>query len=171
MTNRSRIMFIAISLLVFFGATSVQQAQAQLPFPIPTTPATDSKNPSPELIGQLTKGLNVTPEQAVGGSGALFGLAKSRLKPEDFTKVSDVVPGIDGLLKAAPKPKQGSAGMLGAMGGMLPGKVGGLASVAGSFKSLGLSPSMATKFVPIMAKFVEGKGGASVGNLLAGALK
>jgi hypothetical protein len=30
---------------------------------------------------------------------------------------------------------------------------------------------MAAKFVPIMAKFVEGKGGASVGNLLAGALK
>jgi hypothetical protein len=35
----------------------------------------------------------------------------------------------------------------------------------------GLSPNMAGKLVPIMAKFVEAKGGASVGNLLAGALK
>lgn len=171
MTNRSRIMFIAISLLVFFGATSAQQAQAQLPFPIPTTPATDSKNPSPELIGQLTKGLNVTPEQAIGGSGALFGLAKTRLKPEDFTKVSDAVPGMDGLLKAAPKPKEGGMGALSALSGALPGKAGGLASAATSFKSLGLSPDMAVKFVPIMTKFVKVKGGAGVADLLSGALK
>jgi len=45
------------------------------------------------------------------------------------------------------------------MGEMLPGKAGGLASVAGSFKSLGLSPEMATKFLPIMTKFVNVKGG------------
>jgi hypothetical protein len=68
-----------------------------------------------------------------------------------------------GLLDAAPKPKQGAAGAMGAMGDMLPGKAGGLASVAGSFKSLGLSPEMATKFVPILTKFVNLKrrGGVS----------
>jgi hypothetical protein len=91
------------------------------------------------------------------------------LKPEEFLKVSDAVPGMDGLLKAA--PKQESADALGALSSMLPGKAGGLASVAGSFKSLGLSPAMALKFVPIMTKFVDVKGGASVGKLLAGALK
>jgi hypothetical protein len=79
---------------------------------------------------------------------------------------------MDGLLKAAPKPKpEGATGALSAIGGVLPGKAGGIASVAGSFKSLGLSPEMATKFVPVMAQFVKLKGGASVANLLTGALK
>jgi len=50
------------------------------------------KTPSPELVGQLTRGLSIKPEQAVGGAGALFGLAKSRLNPGDFTKVANVVP-------------------------------------------------------------------------------
>ena len=50
----------------------------------------------------LTKDLNVTPKQATGGAGALFGLAKSRLKPDQFSQVAAAVPGMDGLLKAAP---------------------------------------------------------------------
>jgi hypothetical protein len=187
----------------------VQMPKAQIPAQLPQ--ATEAQNPSPELIDNLTKELSITPAQAIGGSGALFGLAKSRLKPEEFAKVSDAVPGMDGLLKAAPKPASagglgamsnamsGQAGGLGAMSGVLPGKAGalgaikevlpgktggadavssvlpgkpgGLASVDDSFKSLGFSPDMAGKFVPIMTKFVEAKGGASVGNLLSGALK
>src|SRR5215218_7921665 len=157
MTNKVRITLLAVLLFVCFGAAS-----AQLPKPLPKaqSPATQVKgltNPSPELVGKLTKELSITPEQAIGGSGALFGLAKSRLKPEDFTKVSDAVPGMDGLLKAAPKPKGGSMAALGALSTVLPGKAGGLASVATSFKSLGLSPEMAVKFVPVMTKFVKVK--------------
>jgi hypothetical protein len=129
------------------------------------------KNPSPELVGQLTKGLSITPQQATGGAGSLFGLAKSRLKPAEFGQISKVVPGMDGLLKSAPKSKSGAAGVLGSVGSALPGQAGGLASVAGAFKSLGLSPEMASKFVPIMTKFVEGKGGANLGSLLGGVLK
>ena len=129
------------------------------------------KNPSPELIGQLTKGLSITPEQAIGGSGALFGLAKTKLNADQFTKVAKVVPGMDGLLGAAPKPTSGGAGALSSMGAMLPGKAGGIASLAGSFKSLGLSPSMAAKFVPIMTKFVNVKGGTEVADLVSGVWK
>jgi predicted anti-sigma-YlaC factor YlaD len=54
---------------------------------------------------------------------------------------------------------------------MLPGKAGGIASLAGSFKSLGLSPSMAAKFVPIMTKFVNVKGGTEVADLVSGVWK
>jgi hypothetical protein len=170
MSNKTRITLIAVCFFIYFGYFGLaisQQALAQIPNPIAQAP--DAKNPSPELVGKLTKELSITPEQAIGGSGALFGLAKSRLNPGEFAKISGVVPGMDGLLKAA--PKQESGGPLGAISGALPGKAGGLASVAGSFKSLGLSPDMASKFVPIMTKFVEAKGGASVGNMLAGALK
>jgi hypothetical protein len=66
------------------------------------SPAQPSKNSSSELVGQLTKGLSVTRTQARGGAGALFALAKSRLSGEEFSKVSAAVPGMNGLLKAAP---------------------------------------------------------------------
>ena len=169
MTNRRPITLVAaVTLLACFGAAGAQQARAQTP----AARTAGARTPSPELVGRLTKELSVTPEQAVGGAGALFGLAKSRLKPEDFTKVAGVVPGMDGLLKAAPKPKQGGAeDALSTLGSVLPGKAGGLASVAGAFKSLGLPPETAIKFVPIMTKFVDLKGGAGVAKLLGGALK
>jgi hypothetical protein len=60
---------------------------------------------------------------------------------------------------------------MGALGATLPGNAGGLASLAGPFKSLGMSPDMATKMIPILTKFVGNHGGADAGSLLAGALK
>ena len=127
---------------------------------------------SQELIGQLTKALSVTPAQATGGAGALFGLAKSRLSPADFGKVAASVPGIENLIKSAPAVSGNPAASgLSGIANSLPGGLGGLASVAGSFQKLGLSPQMAAKFVPIIGKFVESKGGAAVAKLLTGALK
>ena len=131
------------------------------------SPATDASAASPELVGMLTKALSVTPAQASGGAGALFGLAKTRLNPADFGKVAESVPGIDGLMKSAPaaSSSKGLAG-LGSVGGM-----SGLASVAGPFKKLGMSPDMIAKFVPVLTKFVGAKGGSDTASLLAGALK
>jgi Protein of unknown function VcgC/VcgE (DUF2780) len=152
-----------VTYLVAFIALAAGQASAQAPA------TTLAKTPSPELVGMLTKGLGVTPEQATGGAGALFGLAKSRLKPDEFSQVAAAVPGMDGLLKAAPKQAGGSS--VGSLSSALPGGAGGLASVAGSFKSLGLSPEMASKFVPLLTQFVQSKGGANAASLLLGALK
>jgi len=169
MTNRVRIRILTICLLACFGTASAQEPRPKAQ--LPAAQGADSRNPSPELVGKLTKELSITPEQAIGGSGALFGLAKGKLKPEDFTKVADVVPGMDGLLKATPKPKKEGSDMLSSVGSMLPGKAGALASVAGSFKELGMSPDMAVKFLPIMTKFVDLKGGAGAAKILSGALK
>jgi hypothetical protein len=129
------------------------------------------------LVVHLTKQLGVSEEQATGGSGAIFGLAKSRLSPSDFSQVAGVVPEMDSLLGAAPKAesKGGVSGaassaassMLGSGGGSL----GGLASLAGPFSQLGLSPDMIGKFVPSILEFVGGKGGSGVQSLLAGVLK
>lgn len=76
---------------------------------------------SPELVGQLTQGLSVTPQQATGGAGALFGLAKSKLSPADFGKIAAVVPGMDSFLKAAPSTGGGSG--LSSLTDSLPGNV------------------------------------------------
>src|SRR5262245_29195612 len=97
MSHKVMLMLLAICLFAF-----TQEAKSQSTDSSTQTPSV--KNPSPELVDQLTKQLSITPEQAIGGSGAIFGLAKTKLKPEEFSKVSDAVPGMDGLLKAAPKP-------------------------------------------------------------------
>ena len=122
---------------------------------------------NPELVGALAKEIGATPKQAEGAAGALFGLAKSKLSPGDWTKVASAVPGMDGLLKAAPAMAAagGAAAIPGAAG------LGGLSSVAGAFSKLGLKPELAMKAVPILTNFVSKSGGADVGKLLAGVLK
>ena len=121
------------------------------------------------LITQLTKGLSITPTQARGGAGTLFALAKSRLRADEFTKLSSAVPGMSGLLKAAPPPSQSSE--FSDLENSLPGNMGRTLEAAEAFHKLGLSPEMATKFVPIMSKYVETKGGSSTAALLEKALK
>jgi len=129
------------------------------------------------LVGHLTKSLGVTEEQATGGSGAVFGLAKSRLSPSDFGQVAGVVPDMDSLLAAAPKgeSKGGMSGAAASAGSSMMGSggssLGGLASLAGPFSQLGMSPDMIGKFVPSILEFVGGKGGSAVQSLLAGVLK
>jgi hypothetical protein len=122
---------------------------------------------SPELIGSLSKEIGASPEVAAGAAGALFGVAKSKLKPEEFAQVSKAVPGMDLLLKAA--PAMGGAG--GAMASMAGGGAGNLAAAASAFSKLGLSPDMVSKAVPILTQFVTKGGGANVGKLLGGVLK
>jgi Protein of unknown function VcgC/VcgE (DUF2780) len=120
-------------------------------------------------VGQLTKGLSITRTQARGGAGALFALAKSRLSAEEFSKVSAAVPGMNGLLKAAPAVPEPSE--LSSLESSLPGGMGRMAEAAEAFHKLGLSPEMAGRFVPVMTKFVESKGGLSTASLLEKALK
>ena len=148
-----------------FAVLCLFASQCTLAQSIPTGAA----SASPELVGQLTKQLSISPTQAAGGAGTLFGLAKSRLSGEDFGKVSAAVPGMGSLLKAAPQTESSSG--LSSLTGSLPSGIGGMASTAASFEKLGLSPNMAGKFVPIMTNYVESKGGSSTASLLAGALK
>jgi hypothetical protein len=124
---------------------------------------------SPELVTALSKELGASAEQSAGAAGALFGIAKSRLKPAEFAQVAKAVPGMSALLKAAPST-HGAVGTAGALS-EIAGAAGGLAGAASAFTKLGLSPELVAKAVPILTSFVTKSGGANVGNLLAGALK
>lgn len=129
-----------------------------------------------ELMQLLTQNLGVSEEQAQGGAGLLFKLAKDKLGDGDFQQVASAVPGIDGLMDAAPS---GGGGLMGALGGIASslgvggggGKLGGLASLAGGFSKLNLDSGMVGKFIPVILSFVQSKGGDTVKNLLAGVLK
>ena len=129
-------------------------AAGQAPQPLPAA--------NPELVNAIAKEIGSTPEQAAGAAGSLFGVAKSRLKPEEFSQVSNAVPGMDTLLKAAP-----SGGNMPAIGGA----AGGLASAAAAFSKLGLKPEMVSKVAPLLTSYVTKAGGPEVGRLLSSVLK
>src|SRR5579864_6375172 len=100
MTSRTHRLLNALlcGLIVLAG----MQLQAQTAVTTPATSSTTSTTTSSSLVRQLSKGLSITPTQARGGAGSLFALAKTRLSEDEFGKVSSAVPGMSGLLKAAP---------------------------------------------------------------------
>ncbi|MDJ0897921.1 MAG: DUF2780 domain-containing protein [Xenococcus sp. MO_188.B8] len=130
-----------------------------------------------ELIGLLTQGLNVNEDQAKGGAGLIFQLAKQQLGDSDFAQVANAVPGLDDLLGAAPQEESGMMGAIGSLAGALGGsggtlgKLAGLASLVGGFEQLGLNPDMIGQFVPIILSFAQNQGGDNVKELLAAILK
>ena len=123
-----------------------------------------SKTANPELVGELAKELQITPQQAEGAAGSLFDTARKGMPAGDWAKVSAAIPGMDGLLKAAPAMAGGGAGAA-------LGMAGGLGSAAAAFSKLGLKPEMVAKAVPVLTKYASKVGGAGIGSLLAGALK
>jgi hypothetical protein len=126
-----------------------------------------------ELLNILVQNLGVNEEQAKGGAGLLFKMAKEKLGDADFGQVADAVPGVDEMMNAAPE-SGGLAKAVGSLtsgfGGKL-GQLGSLASLAGGFSKLGLDKEMIGKFIPNILSFVQSKGGDTVKNLLAGVLK
>jgi len=135
------------------------------------------------LVSALTSQLGVTKPQAEGGAGALFNLAKQRMAPEQFGQVQSQVPGIDGLMGASSdatssKGESNSGGLAGiatgalgsGSGGGAAGGLGTLAPLAGSFSSLGLSPDMAGKFLPVVLEYLNSSGGGGAAGLLKSAL-
>ena len=126
-----------------------------------------------ELIQQLTSALGIGEDQAKGGAGLIFNLAKEKLGDGDFSQIANAVPGMDSLLGAA--PSEGGGGIGGMLGGIASslgaGDLGDLAGLVGGFDKLGLDAGMVQKFLPIVLDFVGSKGGDTVKNLLAGVLK
>jgi len=134
------------------------------------TAAAAAANASPELVGALSKEIGATSEQAAGAAGSLLGLAKSRLKADDFSKIAKAVPGTDLLLKAAPSAAAAGGSSSDALS-QLAGSVGGIPGVASAFSKLGLKPEMVPKAAAALTSFVTKSGGADLGSLLASVLK
>lgn len=166
-------MKLALLLAVPVALASMQDAPPAASTP-PTASAaaaaekTVEQTASPELVGQLVKELAITPNQAQGAAGTLFGVAKGRLSTADFAKVAGAVPNMEGLLAAAPAPasKTGIEALASQAGG-----VGSMVAAASTLSKLGLKPETIAKVAPTLVKIVQSKGGAEVAGLLAGALK
>src|SRR5262245_29113124 len=184
--TRGRPSMRTLALLCLVAVTSVYAQSTQPPAappqesqppaasapPAPAEPATVEQTASPEIVGQLVKDLAITPKQAQGAAGTLFGLAKSKLSVDDFAKVAGAVPNMDGLLKAAAPlagAKSPASDILAGVSGA--GGLGAVAGVAGPLMKLGLKPDTIAKLAPSLVKAVQSKVGAEVAGLLAGAFK
>jgi hypothetical protein len=121
------------------------------------------------LLSALSQ-LNVTTEQAIGGAGAMLGLAKNQLSSTDYSELAKSVPGIDLL---------SGGGELGVLSGLLgsSGKAAGLDNLLGNvsntndlnsaFNALGMDTGMIGVFAPVLLQFFgqQGVGGSLLTNL------
>lgn len=126
-----------------------------------------------DLIQMLTSQLGVNDNQAQGGAGLLFKLAKDKLGSGDFEKIADVIPGIDGMIDSAPEAgglASALGGLAGAFGGDA-GKLGDLASLAGGFKALDLDSDLIGKFIPVVVSYIQENGDDIVKGILERVLK
>jgi hypothetical protein len=137
--------------------------------------ATATAAPTPQtadLLSTLSE-LDITPEQAIGGAGAMLGLAKNQLSSTDYAQLAKSVPGIDML---------SGGGELGALAGLLgsSGKAAGLDNALGNvkdtndlnnaFSALGMDTGMIGLFTPVLLQYLgqQGVGGtllSSLGNI------
>ncbi|KAA0982959.1 DUF2780 domain-containing protein [Pseudomonas sp. ANT_J28] len=122
-----------------------------------------------DLLSALSQ-LNVTSQQAIGGAGAMLGLAKNQLSSTDYSELAKSVPGIDLL---------SGGGGLGVLSGLLgsSGTAAGLGNVLGNvknandlnsaFSALGMDTSMIGLFAPVLLQFFgqQGVGGSLLTNL------
>jgi hypothetical protein len=167
-------------MLALSACASGQQGSA------PAAPSTGASQEVPTSLGSiverglasiLSDKLGISSDQALGGLGSIFKIAKQRMVPSDFAKVSSAVPGMDQYLAAAVQPQaqqSGNGALLSAASAVLGGEnstLGSLASLAGSFQSLGMKPSMVGKFVPVILDYVKQQGGSSTMSLLESALR
>lgn len=121
-----------------------------------------------ELLQMLTSQLNVSEEQASGGTGPLFKLAQNKLSSGEFSQIASAIPGINELISSAPKPG-GLASAIGGIGGA--SQFGDLASLASAFSKLNLDTDMVGKFISIVLSFVQAQGGDTLKGLLEKVLK
>ena len=122
-----------------------------------------------DLLSTLTSQLNVTPEQAIGGTGAMLGLARNQLSGKDYSQLGQSVPGLDQL------SGDNALGSLGALSGMLGqtggSKTSGLDGLLGNvkntndlntaFSALGMDSGMVGQFAPVILQFLGSQGANS----------
>lgn len=120
------------------------------------------------LLNTLGSELKITPEQAIGGAGAMLGLAKNRLSEPQFSELSKSVPGLDQI--AGNSAIGGLNGLGGLLGGgsdknaLLDGLLGNVKDthdLNNAFSALGMDSDMIGQFAPVILQYLGQQGVAS----------
>ena len=110
------------------------------------------------LVSTLMSGLGLNSSQAVGGAGALLGLAQAHMPKADWSKLAGAIPGTGDLIKTAKS-----------LGGI--SKFTNLAGLSGAFGKMGLSTDQVAKLTPAMGDYVSKAAGPDIGKKFADAIK
>lgn len=134
-----------------FAATFTETAD-----PAPTAEA--SAQTANALLANLTHQLGVTEQQAIGGTGALLGLALNTLKDTDSTQLQKAMPNAQQLAGSGSMGDLG--GMLGGLGGAaaLLGGINNLQDVDQIFGVLGMDQSMIGRFAGVILDYFTEQG-------------
>ncbi|NNJ18805.1 DUF2780 domain-containing protein [Pseudomonas putida CSV86] len=126
---------------------------------------------SANLLNTLGSQLDITPEQAIGGTGALLGLARNQLSGSDYEQLSKAVPGLDMLSGdnalgglAGLGELLGKSGESSALGNALGGNVKNGSDLNNAFSALGMDTGMIGQFAPLILQYLGQQGVA--GSLL-----
>jgi len=110
------------------------------------------------LVSSLMSGLGLNANQAVGGAGALLGLAQQHMPKADWSKLTGSIPGVGDMIKTAKS-----------LGGI--SKFTNLAGLSGAFGKMGLTPDHVSQLTPAMGDYVSKVAGPEVGNSFKNAIK
>lgn len=141
---------------------SQQQGQVQAP------------EASANLLNTLGSELKITPEQAVGGAGAMLGLARNNLSDADYGQLTKAVPGLDLLAGSnALGGLNGLGELLGKNSESQPALSNALGNVENrndldnAFKALGMDTGMIGQFAPLILQYLgqQGIAGSLLQNL------
>lgn len=120
------------------------------------------------LVDILVHRLGVSPQQALGGAGAIFQTAQGNMNPQAFATLSKSIPGMDSMLNAS--PAMSGAGGLSSLMGSSGNAVSSVAALAASFQQLNLSPDMVGQFIPVVTNYVSKTSGQATADLFQSAL-
>lgn len=110
------------------------------------------------LVDTLGQRLNISDEQAIGGVGALMGLAMNRLDPTDSAQLQQRLPGLGQLSSGTLDGGLGGLGSLIGGAGQLLGGIQNLQDVDQVFNVLGMNQGMVSQFAGVMLDYMVQQG-------------
>jgi hypothetical protein len=113
---------------------------------------------SDPMISSLTTGLGLNANQAIGGAGALLGLAQTNMASGDWSKVAAAIPGASNLISQAKT-----------LGGI--SKFTNLADLSGAFTKMGLTADQAKGITSSLTDTISKAAGPEIGTAFAAAIK
>jgi hypothetical protein len=117
------------------------------------------------LAQEIMKAANVDEKQAMGGAGALFGMAQENMEAKDFSNLTESIPDVNKMMDVA-NSFSGKTSMLGTAATALTG----MPKVKSTFKKMGISEDKIALFTPVLVNYVEKNGSKLLGSKLSSAL-
>jgi hypothetical protein len=123
-----------------------------------------------DMISSVSETLGVSDSQASGGLASIFNYAKDNLSSEQFSGLSDSLPGLSGLLKSVPDVSNMTSE--GGLGGLMDkaanysDSLKAVNDVKKQFEALGLKPEMIMQYVNAAKAYLDTEQGKKITDTL-----